>query len=458
MARLPKPARARVIVGPRRAREQTGLQYLFEDFVLDIDRHELRKGDAVLSVEPQVFDVLAFLIRHRERVVSRDELLTSVWDGRNISDSTFTSRINAARSAISDSGEDQRLVRTVPRRGYRFVGSVREQQAAVDIVAEGATSLPAPATKPGSHPASHVIGTRAILMLFAGAAVVATAATLFFPLWPGIDTLRSKAAPVQRFDASAVPLVTDEMRRSLAGYPGRPDAKALAISNDGWSVADGAPDIETAQKEALRQCAARGKSVCRIYATGTDVVWSRDMLPLAAPGDLRAEPLQAPLIADDIPTLNSQTRRAIADGHIKSPNHKALALTTRGYFWVNNLPTRGEPARLAVERCTELMQRPCLLLAVDGFLTIQIPKSRVIDRIFLPSTETGMSDADRERVSRIYQGEEWRALARGRQGSWHPVAAAPSEAAAIESALKSCAQADDACRLYAIGNFRVADE
>jgi DNA-binding winged helix-turn-helix (wHTH) protein len=435
------------------------LQYLFEDYVLDIDRRELRKGDAVLSVEPQVFDVLAFLIRHRERVVSRDELLANVWDGRSISDSTFTSRINAARSAISDSGEDQRLVRTVPRRGYRFVGSVRELQAAMEMVAEGATSLPAPATSSGSHSSSQVIGTRTILMLCAGAAVVATAATLFFfPLWPGIDTLRSKTAPVQRFDASAVPLVTDEMRRTLAGYPGRPDAKALAISNDGWSVADGASDIETAQKEALRQGAARGKSVCRIYATGTDVVWSRDMLPLPAPGDLRAEPLQAPLIADDIPTLNSQTRRAIADGHMKSPNHKALALTTRGYFWVNNLPTRGEPARLAVERCTDLMQRPCLLLAVDGFLTIQIPKSRRIDRIFLPSTETEMSDADRERIGRIYQGDEWRALARGRQGSWHPVAAAPSVAAAIESALKSCAQADDTCRLYAIGNFRVADE
>ena len=189
-----------------------------------------------------------------------------------------------------------------------------------------------------------------------------------------------------------------------------------------------------------------------------DVVWSRDTLLLPAPGDLRSQPLQAPLIADDIPTLNSQTRRAIADGHIKGPNHKALALTTRGYYWANNLPTRGEPARLVVERCSELMQRPCLLLAVDGFLTIQIPKSRRIDRIFLPSTETEMSDSDRERIGRIYQGDEWRALARGRQGSWHPVAAAPSEAAAIAGALKSCAQADDECRLYAIGNFRVADE
>ncbi len=98
-----------------------------------------------------MFDVLVFLIRHRERVVSRDELLANVWDGRSISDSTFTSRINAARGAISDSGEDQRLVRTVPRRGYRFVGSVREQQAATSMVAQGATGLPVPPAVSGWH-------------------------------------------------------------------------------------------------------------------------------------------------------------------------------------------------------------------------------------------------------------------------------------------------------------------
>ena len=111
------------------------MQYLFEDYVLDIERHELRKGDAVLSVEPQVFDLLACLIRHRDRVVSRDELLASVWEGRNISDSTFTSRINAARAAIHDSGEDQRLIRTVHRRGYRFVGSAHEQEASTEVIA-----------------------------------------------------------------------------------------------------------------------------------------------------------------------------------------------------------------------------------------------------------------------------------------------------------------------------------
>jgi TolB-like protein/Tfp pilus assembly protein PilF len=80
------------------------------------------------SVEPQVFDLLEFLIRNRDRIVSRDDLLAAVWNGRIVSESTLASRINAARTAIGDNGEDQRLIRTVLRKGIRFVGAVREEQ------------------------------------------------------------------------------------------------------------------------------------------------------------------------------------------------------------------------------------------------------------------------------------------------------------------------------------------
>jgi TolB-like protein/cytochrome c-type biogenesis protein CcmH/NrfG len=92
--------------------------------MLDTDRRELRRGLEVIAVEPQVFDLLVFLLRNRERVVSKDNIFASVWGGRIVSDSTLTSRINAARRAIGDSGEDQRLIRTIPRRGFRFVGEV----------------------------------------------------------------------------------------------------------------------------------------------------------------------------------------------------------------------------------------------------------------------------------------------------------------------------------------------
>jgi DNA-binding winged helix-turn-helix (wHTH) protein len=79
-----------------------------------------------LLFEPQVFDLLIYLIQNRDRVLSKGDLIASVWDGR-MSESTLTSRINAARTAIGDSGEDQKLIRTIARRGFRFVGEVRTQ-------------------------------------------------------------------------------------------------------------------------------------------------------------------------------------------------------------------------------------------------------------------------------------------------------------------------------------------
>ena len=101
--------------------------YLFEDFSLDTDRRELRRGAELLSVEPKVFDLLVHLIANRERVVSKDDLIAVVWGGRIVSESTLTSCINAARSTIGDSGEAQRFIKTLPRKGVRFVGAVREE-------------------------------------------------------------------------------------------------------------------------------------------------------------------------------------------------------------------------------------------------------------------------------------------------------------------------------------------
>lgn len=103
------------------------MRYLFEDFVLDIDRRELQRGASLIPMAPQVFDLLAYLIRHRERVVSKDDLVASIWEGRAVSDSALTTRINAARVVVGDSGEGQRLIKTLLRKGVRFVGEVQEQ-------------------------------------------------------------------------------------------------------------------------------------------------------------------------------------------------------------------------------------------------------------------------------------------------------------------------------------------
>jgi TolB-like protein len=103
------------------------VKFLFANHVLDTERRELRRGAKPVAVEPQVFDLLVHLMENRDRVVSKDDLIASVWGGRIVSDSTLTSRINAARRAVGDSGESQKLIRTIARKGLRFIGAVHIQ-------------------------------------------------------------------------------------------------------------------------------------------------------------------------------------------------------------------------------------------------------------------------------------------------------------------------------------------
>jgi TolB-like protein len=105
------------------------VQFVFGDYVLDPDRRELTRGSEAIAVGPQVFDLLVYLVQNREHVVSKDGLLDAVWGGRIVSESTLTSHINAVRKAVGDSGKQQRLIRTVARKGFRFVGDVREAKS-----------------------------------------------------------------------------------------------------------------------------------------------------------------------------------------------------------------------------------------------------------------------------------------------------------------------------------------
>ena len=105
------------------------MQYLFEDYALDPDRRELTRHAEAVAIGPKVFDLLLYLIQNSEHVVSKDDLLEAVWSGRIVAESTLTSHINAVRKAIGDSGEAQRLVRTITRKGFRFVGEIKEASA-----------------------------------------------------------------------------------------------------------------------------------------------------------------------------------------------------------------------------------------------------------------------------------------------------------------------------------------
>ena len=120
------------------------MRYLFDDCEIDTDRRELHRGASLVTITPQVFDLLDYLIRNRNHVVSKDDLIEAIWNGRIVSDAALTTRLNAVRSAIGDSGNEQRLIRTLPRKGFRFIGQVRETRES----AGAAAGKPAEPTKP----------------------------------------------------------------------------------------------------------------------------------------------------------------------------------------------------------------------------------------------------------------------------------------------------------------------
>jgi DNA-binding winged helix-turn-helix (wHTH) protein len=113
------------------------------DHRLDLGRRELRRGGELVAIEPRAFDLLAFLVQHRNRVVGKEDLLNGVWRGRIVSDSALTTRINAVRRALGDDGAAQRLIRTVTGKGVRFVGEVVE--------------MPEPAVTPTDKPSIAVL-------------------------------------------------------------------------------------------------------------------------------------------------------------------------------------------------------------------------------------------------------------------------------------------------------------
>ena len=119
------------------------MRYLFEEYAFDTARRQLCCGPDVIAVTPQVFDLLAYLIRHRERVVTKDDLIGAIWNGRIVSDAALTTRLNAARCAIDDSGAEQRLIKTFPRKGFRFVGQVREAREVAPNPGDAPESAPA---------------------------------------------------------------------------------------------------------------------------------------------------------------------------------------------------------------------------------------------------------------------------------------------------------------------------
>jgi TolB-like protein/tetratricopeptide (TPR) repeat protein len=134
------------------------LLYSFESFLLDTHTRELRRDDKLVSVEPKVFDLLSYLIVNRSHVVSKDDLIATVWSGRIVSESALTTCINAARKSIGDNGDTQRLIKTLPRKGIRFIGTVQELQASANgVVTDARAQTPKPALSLPDKPSIAVL-------------------------------------------------------------------------------------------------------------------------------------------------------------------------------------------------------------------------------------------------------------------------------------------------------------
>src|SRR3954467_11932154 len=120
------------------------MRIVFAGYEMDLRRHELRRAGQIVHIEPHVFDLLLHLIRNRNRVVSKDELFDTIWNGRIVSEAALSSRINAARRAVGDDGDRQHLIKTIHKRGFRFVGEVQEPEEATGSTA---AELPPPMDK-----------------------------------------------------------------------------------------------------------------------------------------------------------------------------------------------------------------------------------------------------------------------------------------------------------------------
>jgi DNA-binding winged helix-turn-helix (wHTH) protein/tetratricopeptide (TPR) repeat protein len=246
------------------------LLYFFENFALDPGRRELRCGAIAVAMEPQAFDLLMHLIRRRDHVVSRDELIEQVWDGRIVSESALSTRINAVRKAIGDTGAEQRLIKTLPRKGVRFIGDVREGASETADAADAPRpngGAPAPqAELPSGHSLMPAVITPVVSAprWSVGPRTVAVAAAGFvcfaMLLWVTFD----HATQVEQAKANA------ETSARLTQVAGKIDVISREDYQAARALAQWAVDLDPDNAEALTR-------LTRVLTTGVLNHWTDDL-------------------------------------------------------------------------------------------------------------------------------------------------------------------------------------
>jgi DNA-binding winged helix-turn-helix (wHTH) protein len=451
--------------------------FSFENYELDASRRELRAGDTLIPVEPQVFDLLEYLIRNRERVVSRDELIASVWGGRIVSESALNTRINAARSAICDSGAEQRLIKTLPRKGVRFTGAVQVTQA-VD-------SPTPPGTAAGLNLQTILRQVREIPMQFAVAAGVGALALIYLAVTTtGVPsdpaTTSSTAMMSEQTDAArlvqkagavlvpqTVPYIPDYQRAAInTDYVTAPGHKALATSVFRAGFVTGQKDEGTAKAAALDACQQAtdlvdAGSKCELYAVGNIVVSTHARPPMPPePWMVRDPTVETPFTTKDIPLITDRFRANLDTLFNKGKSLKPWALALGLLHNVSiffEQSSAAEAMRRSLEVCGSRAGLPCTVVAVDDVFVVPLPKTMRAIGLFHPRSSIGVaSDAREELAHRIAEaGNGWTVVAVGAQARPGLALHAASERDGIDSAMADCAKRDHDCHVIAIGPFTV---
>ncbi len=442
----------------------------FEDYTVDAGgRTCVDAAGQRVSLTGAEFSLLLSLARNASRVLSRDELSQAATGRLSAPDDrTVDVLISRLRRKLEPDPKRPRLILTLPGKGYKF--GVRVHAVTSDVVVAGTPkALPEEAapTEKAIAPTTAIAPAatdrrlsirrhRTLVIAMAAVAVLGCIAVLLMALW------KERAASARPFQATTIPLVDDRVRTELAGYPREPSAKAIAISREGWGLSSRAANAEVAKAEALARCHERDPvGFCRLYALGDEVVWNSATLtmPLAADVRANAPAIAAPITPEGLAkawqTIWQAAPPPFAVTYLRGADHRALAVNlTSGYRTINRA-SLAEAIRLAVERCSDLARSPCLLVAVDGVWTAPLPHSHRVIAPFTLASETEMSEAERQRIAKIYSGKEWRALAKGRSARWYAVAGRETETAAVDDVLKACRAEEPDCRVHAIGNWRV---
>jgi DNA-binding response OmpR family regulator len=466
-ARISTPLREPEVLAKVRSALERATEASREAQVLHFDRYTVNVGPRTcvdangreISLTRAEFSLLVALARQPGRVLSRDELTRAAVDrGAETHDRSVDVLISRLRRKIEPDPKVPRIIVTVPGKGYELVAS--SQTAVTPAATERASADDTVGAAPA--PPRPSIGSFGLAVIGVSGAIAGLVAVML-AFWPAGWATRTgeSALPPQKFEAAAVPLVWDYVRTELSKYEREPPSKAIAISRDGWGVSSGAANEEAAKSEALERCRDRDRTgVCRVYAVGDEVVWSKSMLALPLAADVRSEAL-GPVTSESLNKLwqmiwhVSPTQNVI--GYISGKEHKALAVDFTSAEWWGGRPNQSEAVRIAIERCSDRGREPCLLLSVDGLWSVAVPQSHRVIRPFTLAGETEMSEPERQRIAQIYSGKDWRALARGQSGHWYAVDKAQTEDMAADQVMKMCHAAEPDCHLHAIGNWRVGE-